>query len=167
MNFAQCTSNFAYGKWRSLYPTPLEDFRAILNRMDGRKLFSFLLWPIGDGVDVDDAIRREMRRKGPLTYIQTAGDAGALSVEIRVQDGPGPRGHWSVGRQGEATEPLRTVTWAVEQYKMEIPNNELFTADQAALVFEQYLINGGFLDWEKWTLRPTFADSSSLAVKDE
>lgn len=167
MKFAQRTNNFANGEWRRLHATVLEDCQAFLGRMNGIRPFSLLLWRLPDNEDVELAINREIRKEGPSTFIQAAGKASALCVEVRIQDDSGPRGHWSVGRQGEATEPLRTVTWAVEQYKMEIPNNELFTADQAALVFEQYLINGGFLDWEQWTLRPTFADSSSLAVKDD
>lgn len=103
-----------------------------LHRMDGAE-FGTLLIAVQHGEpkyvgDFDTAALGE--------YIQSAGSADAMTVEIRRPESDGVFRQYAVGR--DVDEPgTRTVLWAPGSSET-VPANEVFTADQAHPVYLQW-----------------------------
>lgn len=115
-------------------------FAHVLGRMDGTGLFAYALWQYQDGVhfdDVDiDAVSDE--------YLQCAGSADALTVELREKSG-GDYDHWVLATAPITGTPNRTITWD-DDFSTEVHAEEVFTSGQAAPLFEEYYRTGTIPD---------------------
>ncbi|RMB61728.1 NTP pyrophosphohydrolase [Tessaracoccus antarcticus] len=84
-----------------------------------------------DDVDVDAASEE---------YLQCAGSAGALTVELRAK-ASGDHEHWVLATAPITGEPNHTISWD-EDFSTEVHAEEVFTAHEAAPLFEEYYRTG-------------------------
>jgi hypothetical protein len=117
-----------------------EQFAWALGRLDGRRHFAFSLWELPEGLHADGAIDYD---RWPDAYIQVAGTANAMTVDIRMLD-DGELKNFTVGRPSVKRRFGRTKTVVVRwlTHSMVLRENEVFDAAGAVVVFEQYLKNG-------------------------
>ncbi len=102
-----------------------------LQNMNGSSFFAFCLWPFPDDIDFDD-----YDPSAAEEYLQCAGSAEAMTVELRVVDDRGHE-HYVVGREplsGECDVVIR-----YDEFSVRVHPSEVFTAEQAAPLFDQYL----------------------------
>lgn len=94
-------------------------------------------------LEVEPAARR--RRTGgeadPVEYIQSAGSAGGMLVEIKRREADGRLLQYAVGRPVDGGGE-RIVAWARGKSSQRVPANEVFTADQAHPVYRQWCLDG-------------------------
>lgn len=114
---------------------PYEDqIRFSVRRMDGARLWAYSLWRAPDGADLLAEI--------PFSeeYIQCAGDAEGVTVEVRVVDEAGTAHQYTVGRPtgGDDSEPTETIRWDEGRHSTKVHPHEVFTLDEAADLFVAY-----------------------------
>ncbi|MDT0180854.1 hypothetical protein Q9S36_11685 [Microbacterium sp. ARD31] len=114
---------------------PYEDqIRFSVRRMDGAKLWAYSLWRAPDGADLLAEI--------PFSeeYIQCAGDAEGVTVEVRVVDEAGTAHQYTVGKPtgGDDAEPTETIRWDEGRHSTKVHPHEVFTLDEAADLFVAY-----------------------------
>ena len=114
---------------------PYEDqIRFSVRRMDGAKLWAYSLWRAPDGADLLAEI--------PFSeeYIQCAGDAEGVTVEVRVVDEAGMAHQYTVGKPtgGDDSEPTETIRWDEGRHSTKMHPHEVFTLDEAADLFVAY-----------------------------
>lgn len=130
----------------TIRPYP-DAIRFSLNRMNGTSMWAYSLWRAPEGSDLLDDI--------PLSeeYLQSAGSAEALTIEVRVLDGDGVAHQYVVGKPGEyPTEaPTEVIRWDEGRHSTTVHPNEVFTADEAAEVFYAYFLTDKVS--EPYTLR--------------
>ncbi|NYD66374.1 hypothetical protein [Agromyces atrinae] len=111
---------------------------ATLSNMDGDSFFAWQLWELPEGArhhDVD-VVTLDQR-----TYIQCAGSADAMSVEVRAFDDDGVPHQLIVGRPGSREgEPGVAITFA--ENTLHVYELEVFNATEAAGIFYQYFLDG-------------------------
>ena len=115
-------------------------FAWALGRLDGRKNFSYCLWKLPEGKRADDLIGGAAL---PDAYLQVAGTAQAMTVDVRMID----EGRWqnfTVGRPPTkkrfGRQKTATIRWLT--HSLVVRDNEVFTATQAAVVFQHYFERG-------------------------
>lgn len=118
-----------------------DTFRAVLGALDGRELFSYSLWPMPPGaetiVDVD-------MRFYPDVFLQCAGTADRMTIEVRIKYDDGLGRLFTVGRptrRGHAGPPREEVAWA--DHVVRVYPNEVFEHEEASRIFLAYLETGG------------------------
>lgn len=91
------------------------------------------------GVYVLEVESAALRGSGsdPVEYIQSAGSAGGMLVEIKRREADGQLLQYAVGRSVDDGGE-RTVAWARGKNSERVPANEVFTADQAHPVYRQW-----------------------------
>ncbi len=114
---------------------PYEDqIRFSVRRMDGAKLWAYSLWRAPDGADLSAEI--------PFSeeYIQCAGDAEGVTVEVRVVDEAGTAHQYTVGKPtgGDDAEPTETIRWDEGRHSTKVHPHEVFSLDEAAGLFVAY-----------------------------
>ena len=114
-----------------------DQLRNTLSRIDGKDRYSLVLWAMPEGkrlVELDED-------KDAREYIQCAGSAAAMTVELRTESAgegqqlvvgrlPGPR----------LNEPNVRIPW--DEYEVVVYEDEVFTASEAAELFGSYLEQG-------------------------
>ena len=75
-------------------------------------------------------------------YLQSAGSADALTVEVRTIDGDGAAHQFVVGKPGGGAEgaPSEVIRWDDGRHSTTVHPREVFTADEAAKVFYAYFL---------------------------
>ncbi|MCD2498801.1 hypothetical protein [Microbacterium nymphoidis] len=68
------------------------------------------------------------------TFIQAGGSAQAMTVEARVMTSDGTARLFTVGRQEPVKGPPTTI-WINDRAQVTVSSNEVFTAEEAAVVF--------------------------------
>lgn len=76
--------------------TPAEEIGQLLERMDGLDIFAVSLWALPEGKRLDDVDLKAW----PKEYIQCAGSANRLTVEIRRVESGTPH-QFVIGRTAE------------------------------------------------------------------
>lgn len=141
------TSVLSLGGW-----VDADEFRCRLRRFDGTERFALNLWTLPPDMDYVEAVRAGL---DALEYIQTAGRADALTVEIRKAGGSQWGVDWVryvVGHpHSGAAEPL-DVPIVLPQSTEMIARHEVFGADEAADLFYSYYRDGDIPN--SYTLRP-------------
>lgn len=119
----------------SIRPYP-DQIRFSLNRMNGSSFWAYSLWRAPEDANLLADI--------PLSdeYIQCAGSAEALTIEVRVIDAEGTGHQYVVGEPGgEASgAPTEVIRWGDGRYSTKVHPHEVFTADEAAEVFSAYFL---------------------------
>lgn len=108
--------------------------------LDGKYVFSLIAWAGPDGVEPDD-VRKNSYHRG--NYMQCGGSTAAMTVEVRVTHPNKSFEHYVVAR-----EPVRdpevwtTISWdngGEEPFVVRLHPEEVFTGEQAAKVFRDYI----------------------------
>lgn len=113
---------------------------AVLGRMDGERLFAWSIWRLPQGRTVEGLDLRQW----PKEYLQAAGKADGMVVEIRRQVEPGVYAHDAVGRNVPGAHALpreQEVTW--DQYEVMAASNEVLVSREASEVFVSYYDGAG------------------------
>ena len=110
---------------------------------DGSRRFAMVVWALPEGAAYpEDAPEGHPARS---TYIQCAGSTRAMSVEIRVSGEDGSYQHWVVAREPVA-DPDKWVhiEWEKDEdsFTIHVHPEEVFTGEQAAPVFRDYIVGG-------------------------
>ncbi|MCI1018624.1 hypothetical protein HWD99_08320 [Microbacterium sp. C5A9] len=113
-----------------------QEIQFVLNRMNGSSFWAWSLWRAPEGADLLDSIPTSSE------YIQCAGTADALAVEVRYLDPDGTAHQYAVGKPGtvSTSEPTETIHYDDGRHSVTVHPNEVFTADEAAVVFYTYFL---------------------------
>jgi len=125
-----------------------------LGLLDGVQNYAYMLWRIPPGVDFVDVDRSRY----PEEYLQCAGSASRLTVEVRRATVTGYE-HLVIGKRDESSLAASTERVPWDHYEVEVRGNEVFSASEAFEVFRRYL-EGASID-EAYTLRPLVRSSAS------
>jgi hypothetical protein len=109
-----------------------------LHRMDGERLFSLVLWRLPPGSDFE----RSDPVKNSNEYLQCAGSADRMTLELRRREGAG-FAQYCIGRlpSPNATSASRVqISWA--GHEVTVTPEEAFSAADAELVFLEYFVSG-------------------------
>lgn len=79
-------------------------------------------------------------------YLQRAGTAECMTVELRVTHEDGTYTHWVLGREPLTGSETERVVWDTGQTM--VHPEEVWTAEQAAPLFEQYARERTVPDWD-------------------
>jgi hypothetical protein len=119
----------------SVRPYP-DQIRFTLNRMNGASFWAYSIWRAPEGANLVEEI--------PFSedYIQCAGSAEAMTIELRMRGTDGASHQYTVGRpEGEQSgEPSETIRWDDGRHSTRVFANEVFTADEAADVLYAYYL---------------------------
>jgi hypothetical protein len=109
-----------------------------LRRMDGERLFSLLLWRLPPDCDFVDS----NPTKNAHEYLQCAGSADRMTLEVRRREGAG-FAQYSIGRRPSlkpsSASPVQ-ISWA--GHNVTVAPDEVFTAGEAESVFAEYFTSG-------------------------
>lgn len=115
-----------------------EQIRFTLNRMNGMTFWAWSLWRAPEGADLLASL--------PFSedYLQCAGSADAMTIELRAQQPDGSAKQYTVGKgsgggSGVLSEAIR---WDDGRHSVKVHSNEVFTADEAMEVFYEYFQTG-------------------------
>lgn len=87
--------------------SPGEQFVRELRQMDGLKRHSFSLWRLPPGKDLDQIDSRDWT----VEYLQSAGSADNMVVEVRVLE-DGKYRHYVAGHRSDAaSDPMAVASW--------------------------------------------------------
>lgn len=111
------------------------DYRRPLARMDGKRLFAYSLWHYPDDVQFEKVKTDDIEE-----YLQCAGSAEAMTVEVREDDGADGYAQYVLAREPVTGEPSEEISW--DAYSTLVHPEEVFTAEQATALFECYFDTG-------------------------
>lgn len=110
--------------------------RYSLNRLNGSSTWAYSLWRAPEDADLLSDI--------PLSdeYMQSAGSAAAMTVEIRQLDADGVAHQYVVGKSGAriGSTPTEVIRWDDGRHSSLVHPHEVFTADEAAEIFYAYYL---------------------------
>ena len=124
-----------------------DDITKTLSRLDGKKLYSLLLWKLPPGKSLDET----SPKKDADEYIQCAGSDEHITVEVRRRRGSSYE-HFVVGRASDRGDPGTKVTIQWDSAETVVAPHEVLSAAEAAELFLSYYRTG----WvpPKYALRP-------------
>lgn len=118
-----------------LRPYP-DEIRFVLNRMNGTSFWAWSLWRAPEGADLLESI--------PFSeeYMQCAGTAKALALEVRRIEDDGTPHQYAIGKPGGhgTGEPTEVIHFDDGRHSTTVYPHEVFTADEAAVVFYTYFL---------------------------
>lgn len=118
-----------------------------LKRMNGTSFWAYSLWRAPEGSDLLDDI--------PLSdeYVQAAGSADALTLEVRVLSEDGLAHQFVIGKPDGRSEgePSEVIRWDDGRHSSVVHRHEVFSAEEAAEVFYAYFLTDAVP--EQYTLR--------------
>ncbi|PKI90579.1 hypothetical protein CW368_10385 [Actinomycetales bacterium SN12] len=106
----------------------------MLEHLDGHSNYTYLIWR---GADPSSTVG--YREPATDSFMQAAGSADAMTVEVRI---PGPDGEsrlYTVGRP-ELSEASTTLIPINDTRAARVHSNEVFTVDEAATIFYTYYL---------------------------
>lgn len=147
----------------------VEDFRRPLRVLNGDKNFSLNLSALPTPKWSDEVTEADEVAMG-LQYLQCAGSADALTLEIRKLVAGVPR-LYTIGRPGDYTgEPTIEIPFQHRNRTLRVYSAEVFTADEAADIFFDYYRTGAIssefhlreIDLNAFTPPPVTGDTSPV-----
>ncbi len=114
-------------------PVP-EHLRLMLGHLDGREKFTYIIWRGDDPTSIVG-----FGDQNSASFIQAAGSSEGITVEVRL---PGPDGEshlYTVGRP-EPAGGTTTLIPISSTRAVRVFSNEVFTADEAAVIFYTYYL---------------------------
>ncbi|KJQ53333.1 hypothetical protein [Microbacterium sp. SA39] len=112
-------------------PVP-EHLRLMLGHLDGDGKYTYSIWRATNPESIIVT-----RKDAGDTFLQAAGSASAMTIEIRK---PGPDGKgrlYTVGRD-VATDKAAILIPINDKRAVRVSANEVFSADEAAAIFTKY-----------------------------
>ena len=112
---------------------------ARLATLDGRGVWAFGFWPLPDGTHPD-----RPERTAAFEYMQSAGTANRMTVEVRWFEDDDVLRQYVVGREHDEIQgaPWEDIPWGMNGHVVRVRPHEAFTAEQAAAVYEAYFETG-------------------------
>ena len=114
---------------------PIPDhLRLMLGHLNADGKYTYIIWP---GSDPSSTIGFRVPARD--SFMQAAGSADAMTVEVRL---PGPDGEshlYTVGRP-EPADASTTLIPISDDRAVRVFSNEIFTADEAAVIFYTYYL---------------------------
>lgn len=111
-----------------------DHLRLMLGHLNGDGKYTYIIWP---GSDPSSTIGFRVPARD--SFMQAAGSADAMTVEVRL---PGPDGEshlYTVGRS-EPADASTTLIPISDDRAVRVFSNEIFTADEAAVIFYTYYL---------------------------
>lgn len=131
---AQASPLGLYGFVTDGYRPISEELRFVLGQLDGERKYSYVIW------------RAEHPEKRYVTpedmtdfFMQAAGSADQMTVEVRLSGPDGESHLYTVGRPGPA-DGTTTLIPISDDRAVRVFSNEVFTADEAAVIFYTYYL---------------------------
>lgn len=124
-----------------------DDVSKTLARLDGKKLYSLLLWKLPAGKSLDQT----SPKRDADEYIQCAGSDDHITVEVRRRRG-NTFEHFVVGRASDRRDSGKKVTIPWDSAEAEVEPHEVLRAAEAAELFLSYYRTGSIPS--KYVLRP-------------
>ena len=116
-------------------PFPAQ-LRRSLGDLDGNEDFAYLLYYVPDDAGWPDAPGYD-DSKYDDEYMQSAGSADAMTIEVKRREGDGELRHYVIGRPGDdADAPDVEVRYG--SHALSVRPTEVFDADEAARVYYEY-----------------------------
>ena len=115
----------------------MEQIRLELGLMDGIQDWAFSLWRAPVGKDLDELDEDELH---PERFMQSAGSAEAMVVEVKFVEDDGQARLYTVGRPGGdySGAPSVRIPFQDGKYHVDVYPNEVFTADEATEIYYHY-----------------------------
>ena len=115
---------------------------------DGSHMYAMVVWELPSGAERPEDVAADDPARS--TYIQCAGSTRAMAIEIRLTHPDGSYQHWAVAREPVA-DPGKWVdiewdTSADQPSTTRVHPEEVFTGEQAAPVFRDYITGGTLPD---------------------
>ncbi|HEY0249570.1 MAG TPA: hypothetical protein VGC45_15060 [Gryllotalpicola sp.] len=110
--------------------------RRELGLLDGDERFAYLFYYVPDDAGWPDAPGFD-QSKYDQEYLQSAGSAERMTIEIRRLEEDGRYHQYAVGRPGGASEP-HDQQIAFAENTLTVPMSEVFDADEAAPLYFHY-----------------------------
>lgn len=117
----------------SYRPVP-DQLRLTLGKLDGQEKYTYSIWRTTAPGD----LHLPPREPGPY-FMQSAGASDAMTIEVRLPGADGEGRLYVVGRQ-EPTDGTTTVLPISDECAVRVFSNEVFTADEAAVIFSTYYL---------------------------
>ena len=118
----------------SYWPIP-DQIRRNLDQLNGDSDFAYLMYYVDDDGGWPDAPNYDPS-KHVDTFMQSAGSADAMTIEIKRKEADGEYHQYAVGRPRDAT--ARTVEISFVGNTLTVPSSEVFDAAQAADIYYTY-----------------------------
>lgn len=131
--FAETTPRGMTG-WISDRRRPIPDhLRMMLGHLDGQEKFTYVIWRAPNPESIIAT-----PQDGGDGFMQAAGSADQMTVEVRLAGPDGQTHLYTVGRPEPADE---TTLIPISQTRaVRVFSNEVFTADAAAVIFYTYYL---------------------------
>lgn len=111
-----------------------EEIHRLLRRLNGSERFSFTLSRLPEGKRLDEvSVANDLRE-----YLQCAGSAGRMMVEMRTVAADASEQQFVVGRPAGTNDAMRSVDVRWNTFVTRVQQNEVFDADEAAAIFFAY-----------------------------
>lgn len=114
---------------------PIPDhLRLMLGHLNGGPKYTYIIWP---GSDPSSTVGYRVPAND--SFMQAAGSADRMTVEARLRGPDGETHLYTVGRP-EPTDGATTLIPISDDRAVRVFSNEVFTADEAALIFYTYYL---------------------------
>ncbi|KYJ99007.1 hypothetical protein M4D51_04145 [Microbacterium sp. p3-SID338] len=131
--FAERTPRGQEGWIEEVFRPVPHTLRLRLEALDGLETFTYIIWR---GSDPTSIVGFESKPGG--SFMQAAGSADQMTVEVRLAGPDGQTHLYTVGRPEPADE---TTLIPISQTRaVRVFSNEVFTADEAAVIFYTYYL---------------------------
>lgn len=121
--------------WFDDYRRPIPDhLRLMLGHLDAERDYTYSIWRGADPTSIVG-----FRDRATESFLQAAGSADAMTLEVRL---PGPDGEYhlyTIGRPDPA-DATTTLIPINNTRAVRVHSNEVFTADEAAVIFYTYYL---------------------------
>lgn len=132
--FAERTPRGQEGWIDEAFRTAAEHLRLMIGSVDGQEKFTYVIWKGDDPTSIVG-----FGDQASDSFMQAAGSADAMTLEVRL---PGPDGEshlYTVGRP-EPVDGTTTLIPISDDRAVRVFSNEVFTADEAAVIFYTYYL---------------------------
>jgi len=114
-----------------------DEIRRLLGSLDGADVFAISLWKLPPGKDLDQVDRK----RWPVEYIQGAGTADRMTVEVRRA--ASKHAHQFVIGSSAAEDPAtELIHWDAGRHSTKVRPSEVMAWEEAAELFVAYFETG-------------------------
>lgn len=132
--FAEITPNGQTGWLHYHHDSASDYFRHVLGLIDGDGRYTYCMWRGSNPESI--VVRRDDIGE---TFLQAAGSADAMTIEVRLLDTNNNGKLYTIGRQESASDAKQLIPMSDER-AIEVFSNEVFTSDEAATIFNHYYL---------------------------